>query len=892
MGLEFLIGNGPAAPGTRRHHGRATALLAAAVLGAALLGPQAATADPQPPVLHVTLTTADLTSALAPQPDISPGASTAHPDVTLDDSTSLQTIDGFGAAFTDSSDYLLEGLPAAERDRTMRTLFSRQDGIGLSFMREPMGASDYSATPPGHAAAYSYDDNGGAPDPGLAHFSIAHDERYVIPIVKQAQALNPAMKLYANTWSPPGWMKTTGSMIPVDGDAGTLTPAGYPALADYYVAFLRAYAAAGVHVWGVTPQNEPSVTPGGYPGMNLSAAQESKLVAQYLAPALRRAGLDTKVLGADDNPNVGYEESLLADPQVDQELYGLAYHCYGGNIGDIAKVAADHPKRSYLTECSPPPGIAPMTTSQLIIDSVNAGVSGVDTWNLALNPGGGPKMGAGCTNCDGLVTANPDGSVTYNLGFFQMGQFSRFVAPGATRLGVTAAGPSTISATGFRNPDGSEVLVASNNSGQQQTFTTAWNGSGSFAYTLPAGATVTFTTASQPTLGIPRDGATTVLYTHTGTGENRWDLEPAGAWGTSDGNAYSSQKGATATLAFRGSGVTLYAFPNSLNGMVSLAVDGGPAKLVDFSTEPGRTPRAMASFSGLDPDRTHTLVETVTGANGSADRGSYASLISAVTASDVVAPTVSLSAAEPPGSSGWYTGPVTVTPAAYDNADPAPDVETSVDGGAWKRTEGSVSVTADGVHTVAARAVDAAGNTSAVTKLTVRIDAAGPLVTTSVNPASPTGGGGWYTGPVTVTAAASDSVDQTPRIEFRLDGGAWTAYSSGIRISGDGTHALAFRAVDAAGAVSPAVERTVRIDATAPVSNAALAAAQRTVTLRAADSASGVAAVRYRLGDGPWQTAAGPVKLGRSGADLVYQAIDTAGNAEPANSLTVPAARS
>ncbi|MBM9504072.1 OmpL47-type beta-barrel domain-containing protein [Actinacidiphila acididurans] len=867
------------------------------VLGAALLGPQAARADTQPPVLHVTLTTADLSSAMAPQPDITLGAPAAHPDVTLDDTKSLQSVDGFGAAFTDSSDYLLAGLPAGRRESAMRALFSRQDGIGLSFMREPMGASDYSASPPDNAAAYSYDDNDGVPDPTLAHFSIAHDERYVIPVVKQAQALNPAMKLYTNTWSPPAWMKTTGSMIPVDGDAGTLTPAGYPALAHYYVAFLRAYAAAGVNVWGITPQNEPSVTPNGYPGMNLSAAQESKLVAQYLSPALHNAGLDTKILGADDNPSVGYEESLVSDPQTDQDLYALAYHCYGGNIGDIAKVAADHPKRSYLTECSPPPGIAPMTTSQLIIDSINAGVSGVDTWNLALNPGGGPKMGAGCTNCDGLVTANPDGTVTYNLGFFQMGQFSRFADPGATHVGVTAADSSAISATAFRNPDGSEALVASNNSGRDRTFTTAWNGSGSFAYTLPAGATVTFSTAAKPALDVPRDGAGTVLYTHTGTGTGEWDFEPPGAWGTSDGNAYSSQKGATATLSFKGSGVTLYAFPNSLNGIASLAVDGGPAKLVDFSTAPSRTPRAMAAFGGLDPTRTHTLVETVTGTNGSADRGSYASVASAVTTSDTLAPTVTLRTdpQQPSGTGGWYTGPVTVTATTYDNADPAPVVETKVDDGPWTRAHsnsGSVSVTRDGTHTVAARGIDQNGNTSAPSTLTVRVDATGPTVTTQVRPPFPTGADGWYTGPVTVTvtAVAADAVDRAPRLEYQLDGGAWTPYRGGIRITADGLHDVVVRAIDSAGATSRPDRRTVRIDATAPVSNASLDPARRTVTLRAADSTSGVATIRYRLGTGPWQTATGPVRIGKDSTGISYRAVDTAGNIEPVNALTVAAA--
>jgi glucosylceramidase len=115
-------------------------------------------------------------------------------------------------------------------------MFTRGPGIGLSLMRIPMGSSDCTATPPTSQGTYSYDDNNGQPDPTLANFSTAHDDAYVIPIIKQAQAVNPAMKLFANNWSPPAWMKAINTMLGTNN--GTLRSDMYGPLAQYYVRFL------------------------------------------------------------------------------------------------------------------------------------------------------------------------------------------------------------------------------------------------------------------------------------------------------------------------------------------------------------------------------------------------------------------------------------------------------------------------------------------------------------------------------------------------------------------------------------------------------------------------------------------------------------------------------
>lgn len=125
-------------------------------------------------------------------PQISDDAVTVTVDI--DASKTYQEMDGFGASFTDSAAYLIhQVLGAEQRTDVMQKLFDPQAGIGLSFLRNPMGASDYART------VYSYNDlpEGGS-DPELAGFSIAHDEADIIPLVQEALRLNPELKLMAS----------------------------------------------------------------------------------------------------------------------------------------------------------------------------------------------------------------------------------------------------------------------------------------------------------------------------------------------------------------------------------------------------------------------------------------------------------------------------------------------------------------------------------------------------------------------------------------------------------------------------------------------------------------------------------------------------------------------
>src|SRR5260370_4003637 len=185
-------------------------------------------------------------------------------------------MDGFGAAVTDCSAWLISNkMSSSQRTTLMQKLFDPNQGIGISFVRIPMGASDFSVNGP-----YSYDDLPlGQTDPTLANFSIKHDTAYILPILQQALSLNPSLKFMANPWSPPAWMKTNGSMLGVNkGQIGTLISSDYGPLAQYFVKFIQAYQAQGIPIYAITPQNDPLYTPGSYPDMLRAARLESNLV--------------------------------------------------------------------------------------------------------------------------------------------------------------------------------------------------------------------------------------------------------------------------------------------------------------------------------------------------------------------------------------------------------------------------------------------------------------------------------------------------------------------------------------------------------------------------------------------------------------------------------------
>ena len=453
--------------------------------------------------VEAILTTANLSLALARQPDVQfTSTRSGAPTIYVDDTRRYQVIKGVGGAMTDSSAWLLDTqLPVSTRDRVMNALFGRS-GVGLAFLRVPMGASDFTA----QRRPYSYDDMPpGHDDPGLHHFSVGHDEAYIIPLLRQARRLNPGMYVLANPWSPPAWMKSNDHLDDL-AHSGAILPRSLPDLARYFVRFISAYRNQGVPVDAVTPQNEPG-NPSGYPGAEFSSAEEERFVRLHLAPALKKAGLKTDIYGYDfwDAQNAISYAAELEGSAAAKQLAGIATHCYYGPPTVMTYLHRLNPLMDQMvSECSP--GLNVYSTSELELASMRNWASAVNLWNLALDPFGQPVQppNSGCPSCTAVVTVNEfTHRVTFTLDYYQLGQVSKFVRPGAVRIasnnfvtyrytgpGQNIASPG-LDDVAFQNSDGSKVLVVYNNSSAQISFEVGFRGR-YFSSRVAPGATETY----------------------------------------------------------------------------------------------------------------------------------------------------------------------------------------------------------------------------------------------------------------------------------------------------------------------------------------------------------------------------------------------------------------
>lgn len=324
----------------------AAALLAGALAASGLLAAAGGAQAAGEPV-SIWLTTTDdaggrhVTRGLQQQPSVSftAGAGSGGQQITVDESTRYQQFTGGGASFTDTAAWLLNSsgaLSAATRDATMRKLFSPAEGIGLSFVRNPMGASDLARF------GYTYDDRpAGQADPNLADFSVSHDLADVLPLTRQARQLNPGLTVMASPWTAPAWMKDSGSL-----DGGWLKAEYYGAYAQYFVKYLQAYQAQGVPVNYVTVQNEPTCC-AGYPSMSWNGSGLRYFTGTALLPALKDAGQSAKVLALDWNWDqyAGYAAPVVDDPAIRDHpnFGGIAWHGYGGDVAAQTTVHNQYP---------------------------------------------------------------------------------------------------------------------------------------------------------------------------------------------------------------------------------------------------------------------------------------------------------------------------------------------------------------------------------------------------------------------------------------------------------------------------------------------------------------------------------------------------------------------
>ena len=380
--------------------------------------------------------------------------------IVVDAGATKQEILGFGAAMTDSSCYVLSQMKDEERQAVMHDLFAPGE-MAMNVCRTCIGASDYART------LYSFDDSP-QPDPDLKKFSIDHDKAYILPMLREARKMNPELFLFSSPWSPPGWMKPDKTML-----GGAMRKTSFPAYAHYFQTLLEGYKAEGVVIDAVTVQNETDAEQeGNMPACLWAQEQEMEFAAKHLAPALRKAGLPTKIWVLDHNYSLwGRAIDELSDPDVYDAVDGIAWHGYVGDPSAMTKVHDAFPdKNAYWTEGGPDISQPDYQTdwsnwAGTFNGILNNWARSITAWNVALDEKGKPNIGP--FSCGGTVTVeNGSHKITRSGQYYALAHYSRHVRRGAKVLSAGAtekpADAKSLSHTAFRNPDGGFVLVVAN----------------------------------------------------------------------------------------------------------------------------------------------------------------------------------------------------------------------------------------------------------------------------------------------------------------------------------------------------------------------------------------------------------------------------------------------
>lgn len=313
---------------------------------------------------------------------------------------------GFGVAITGASCYNLSLMDGPQRDALLRSLYTTE-GLNLGIGRLTVGSSDYSAE------LYTYDDV--AEDTALAHFSIEKDRKYIIPVIKEILAIRPDLYLFASPWSPPGWMKTGGSI-----GGGYMREKYLECYAEYIVKYIKAYEAEGIKIRAITPQNEPETQQSGkMPACIWHPDLAAKFIG-ILRQKFNEQGLDTKIWGYDHNfLGAGRVDWCLQEyPKLKEDCDGIAFHYYEGTIENTLFLKKEYPRlRLHFTEGGPSLLSAYDTDwckwTLMMIKTLNCGYSSFTGWNLLLDETGGPNVGP--FYCGGLVTRNRiSGELSYS----------------------------------------------------------------------------------------------------------------------------------------------------------------------------------------------------------------------------------------------------------------------------------------------------------------------------------------------------------------------------------------------------------------------------------------------------------------------------------------------
>ncbi|PSJ74112.1 glycosyl hydrolase family 30 [Sphingobacteriales bacterium UPWRP_1] len=410
-------------------------------------------------------------------------------EITIIPEEKYQQITGFGGAFTEASASLLYQLSKENRRKILEAYFG-QSGARYSLTRTHINSCDFSL------GNYSY-----APvenDRLLEHFSVSEDQNDIIPMIKDALAVSKeGFKIIASPWTAPPWMKDNNNWR-----GGKLLPEFYDTWALYFLKYLQAYRKEGIDIWGITVENEPLGNDSNWESMHYSPQEMNTFVKNHLGPTLKTYKREVKILGYDQNRDEELLEwvNAMYDDEAAAKYYsGTAVHWYGSTVDyfpDALRYVHNKAQDKHLIQTEAcidaqvprwkddawywaeqatdwgwnwapehkkhlhPKYVPVFRYARDIIGCLNNYVDGWIDWNMLLNKQGGPNWAKNWCVAPVIVDTATN-EVYFTPLYYTLAHFSRFIRPGAVRIGSTTNN-SNLMVTAAHNPDGTIAVVLFN----------------------------------------------------------------------------------------------------------------------------------------------------------------------------------------------------------------------------------------------------------------------------------------------------------------------------------------------------------------------------------------------------------------------------------------------
>lgn len=399
--------------------------------------------------------------------------------ISVDLTTVLNSnLTGVGGAFNEQGGEAFMSLSKTERKKLAEALFNPETGSGFTLCRTAVGSSDFGLS------AYSYSEV--AEDYEMKSFSVARDEKSVIPFILAAKAENPDLKIFASPWSPPGWMKVSGKM-----DGGwkenapqnilRANPEIYKAYGLYFSKYIQEYGKRGVTIDRLIVQNETDMNPK-YPGCDMLPEQMSELISNYIKPQFAKDNVKAEVWAGTFRGKRSDAQNFMKLKNA-KDADGVAVQYCKSNV--MKHFQENYPSTKLMHSegvCYNGKNSLDQARNRLgeVAGYINFGVENYCYWNMVLN-----ETSSSGWNWKQNSLINIDrntGVVTYNPDYAPISLLSRYLRPGDESLKVEV--PQGETAIAIRNSN-RLVIFVENKAETETTKNLKLNGQ-VYAATIPA----------------------------------------------------------------------------------------------------------------------------------------------------------------------------------------------------------------------------------------------------------------------------------------------------------------------------------------------------------------------------------------------------------------------